>query len=250
MVQLENDMSVNIQKHFNLLDFLNLEGFSILQNRVDDIIRVLKSDRNHEWTYISNGKERPVKVLNILFIGQTGTGKSTTINRLTGGEYMLTSDVMCCTKEMNSITYEIDDDVFVCFCDMPGLGENSDIDRTYKEWYDNMYDSADCVVYMLSADKRDLAIDEEEFGKLLWKNPNKIFVGINCIDKIPPLSRGVYKVPTPEQQINIHRKIEDVARQFRISYYRILEFSAMENYNVHLLKKQICETIIENMGLG
>lgn len=242
-------MSVNIKKHFNLLDFFNLEGYSVLQNRVYDVIRVLKSDRNHEWIYCSNGKERPVKNLNILFIGQTGTGKSTTINRLTGGEYMLTSDVLCCTKEMNSITYEIDDDVFISFCDMPGLGENSDVDRTYKEWYDNMYDSADCVVYMLSADKRDLAIDEEEFSKLLRKDPNKIFVGINCIDKIPPLSRGVYNRPSSEQLMNIIRKIDDVARQFRISHYRILEFSAMENYNVDLLKKRICETIIENMNL-
>lgn len=242
-------MSVNILKHFNLLDFLNLEGFSLLQNRLDEIISLLKSDRNHEWTFSSNGKERPVKILNILFIGQTGTGKSTTINRLTDGEYMLTSDVVCCTKEMNSISYEIDDDIFISFCDMPGLGENSDVDRKYKEWYSMMYGSADCVVYMLSADKRDFAIDQEEFRKLSSLKADKIFIGINCVDKIPPITRGAFLKPTTTQQENINRKNEDVARQMETSIFNIVDFSAMEGYNLNELKERICETILQNLGL-
>lgn len=237
---------VKTTKRLALSGFLDIPDIQMLKNRRYGMIDKIRTDGNHLWT----NQGRSIYCSNILFIGQTGTGKSTTINRLTGGNYMLTSDIECCTKDMNSIDFELADDCYLCYCDMPGIGENSSADIQYYEWYSDMFYASDCVVYLLRADKRDFGIDLEEFGKLRELGEEKLIIALNCVDKIPPINRNGQFYLNTEQERNLEKKILDICHLFSVSRASIIPFSAVENYNIKNLKRKISETLLVNLGIS
>lgn len=239
-------VTVKIINQIDLDGFRRLSNFDMLKRRRNEIVC---STRNYEHEWWNNDKNCKTYRLNVLFVGQTGTGKSTTINSLIGNYYMLTDDVACCTKDMNSVDFELADDCFLCFCDMPGIGENSNADAQYYEWYNSMYNLSDCVVYLLRADKRDYAIDLEEFNNLKSLGGNKLIIGLNCVDKIPPINRSYNFSLSYEQKENLSRKIKDISNLFGIPQCDVIPFSAAENYNLTALKQIISETLLINLRL-
>lgn len=56
---------------------------------------------------IFNRDERTTEDYQILFIGKSGYGKSSTINALTGHNAMQTSDIEACTKDAFTVEYSL-----------------------------------------------------------------------------------------------------------------------------------------------
>ena len=80
-----------------------------------------------------------------MFIGKTGYGKSTTLNKLVGSNVFETSDVSVCTKDLYNSMYRISPHIpsFFVISDLPGIGESNYADNHYYDWYKEMLE-LDC----------------------------------------------------------------------------------------------------------
>jgi len=187
--------------------------------------------------------------MQVMFIGKTGYGKSTTLNKISGGKYFLTDDIESCTKKLYSSEYKLSSyaEHYFSLCDLPGIGESVEADKEYIRWYGNMLEKSNCVVYVLRSDQRDYSHDEIFINTILKNNgkiSDKLIVGINYADKIEPISRTTPFVPSDEQKNNLERKAESIAKLFGIHREKIVYYSAKEGYNMHLLLNKIAITII------
>lgn len=228
--------------------FSRLGYFETLRTEKERIVKKICGNKLYSWRENSDNP-RTIYCANVLFIGQTGTGKSSTFNHLLDDDYMATSDYEACTKTVNSSEVYIGKECYVCFCDMPGIGENSEADSRYLELYSRMTEKSDVIVYLLSADKRDYAIDLKEFRSLKRKYSKKIFIALNVIDKMEPLSRTEWCGPTSGQSVNIERKIEDIRKLFRVKKDDVIPYSALCDYKLEDIAKKITEVLIANMKL-
>lgn len=238
---------VNVVHRYRSDKLSRLGYFESLRKEKEQIIKKIFDNKLFSWREYSDNS-RTIYCTNILFVGQTGTGKSSTFNHLLNDDYMATSDYESCTKTVNSSEVYIGRDCYISFCDMPGIGENQEADRHYLELYSRMTEKSDVIVYLLSADKRDYAIDLKEFRSLKRRYSKKIFIGLNGIDKIEPLTRvSEWTGPTDAQQINIERKVEDIRKLFRVKKEDIVPFSALCDYKIEDIASKITNVLLNSM---
>lgn len=238
---------VNVVHRYRSDKLSRLGYFESLRNEKELIIKRICDNKLFSWREYSDNS-RTIYCTNILFIGQTGTGKSSTFNHLLKDDYMATSDYEACTKKVNCSEVYIGKGCYISFCDMPGIGENREADRHYLELYSRMTEKSDVILYLLSADKRDFAIDLKEFSSLKRRYSKKIFIGLNGIDKIEPLSRvAEWTGPTEAQQINVDRKVEDIRKLFGVNKDDIIPFSAICDYKLEDVAIKITDTLLVNM---
>ncbi len=207
-------------------------GFEFLK-KVD-----LKNQSASGW--IINGM--PSYEIQVLFLGKTGYGKSTTINRLVGRDVLETSDIEVCTKVLHSVEYKINESNFYfSFNDFPGIGEEVQADIKYMEWYKEMLNYSHCVVYILRADQRDYALDEALFHSLFPQRADKekVIIALNFADKVEPLNR-LGKI-TEEQKINLQKKIRSIKRLFGTS--QVMYYSALDEMNFNILVSKILQVV-------
>lgn len=196
--------------------------------------KVLKNEKYTAWTDTSTGHVSHEAL--VIFIGKTGYGKSTTVNSIFGKNIMRTSDVSACTRECNSIDYEISKNNYVSFADLPGIGEDAAKDSEYLDLYRSFIDLSTTIIYILRADTRDYSIDESAFRKL-FSDPaqkSKVVIGLNCCDKIEPINRKQCFGPTAEQEKNINGKITFLREKFKPKN-KIVPYSAATGWNINLL---------------
>ena len=180
----------------------------------------------HRWSIGG----RTVYCLQVIFLGKTGYGKSTTINKLIGGDLFPTDDISSCTKECYAAEYQLnwsEKPYYLSIGDLPGVGESLEADQQYLESYHNFLSKASVVVYMLRADQRDFAIDLDVFGDLFddWQQKNKVLIGLNFTDQLQPN--------------HLPAKIAHISSVFRIGIDRIVPFSAAKNEGLNNLASQI-----------
>lgn len=222
-----------IDKTFDSPTHLYQLGFSKTYNEVP----LLKRQENYsEWTNQETQWENLRKI--IMFIGQTGVGKSTTINTLMREDILPVSEIECCTKRIHFIDINVQYNKWVTFCDMPGIGESDDADSEYERWYREMAQLATLLVYVIKADDR-AQMKDLNMLRLLRKevNRNNFILGISQIDKINPCREWdiVNHLPSENQRQNIERKIKEISRQTGIPESRIIAFSNHEHYNLNNL---------------
>ncbi|HBJ1649202.1 GTPase family protein [Clostridium botulinum] len=183
--------------------------------------------------------------LQVMFIGKTGYGKSTTLNKIVGRNVFESSDVEVCTKDLYSANYKINKNrnQFLALSDLPGIGESNDADNHYYEWYRDMLQKSHCVVYVLRADQRDFAVDEILFREMFNtpKERDKVILALNYADKIEPLNRKLGL--SVEQISNLNKKIKDISRIFNMPTKNILYYSAMDNINMDVLAQRISDKL-------
>ena len=173
--------------------------------------------------------------LQCMFIGKTGYGKSSTLNRIVGDNVFETDDINACTANLYCADYILNADrhYFLSLCDLPGVGEDEDRDAGYLAWYQQMLIKSDCVVYVLRADQRDMSVDLKVF-RILQIRPDNCVIALNYCDKIEPVSRCSV-LPTNEQRCNINLKIRDISRTFNFPVTQILPYSAYTGWNIGAL---------------
>lgn len=194
----------------------------------------LKKCDDIRWNFDNND----IYELQVMFIGKTGYGKSSTINFITGENILKTSDIQACTKSLYSVEYRLPgDNEFFSLNDLPGIGESAQADKAYYEWYRDMLSRSCCVVYVLRADQRDFSIDEILFKEMFQTSAErkKVILAINFADKVEPINRK--GEITQEQIQNLQFKANILKKTFDIE--NIVYYSAECGFHLDLLVEKI-----------
>lgn len=212
----------------------------------------IPNDEKYQW--ITNDKhwnyvDKTTYELQVMFIGKTGYGKSTTLNKLVGHTVFETSDVNVCTKDLYNSMYRIDANIpsFFVLSDLPGIGESNYADNHYYDWYREMLKYSQVVVYLLRADQRDFAVDEMLFNNMFknYAEKSKVIIALNYADKIEPINR---KIGLSTEQLNsIKRKIDEVSHIFDFPKEDILYYSATDGINFENLVTKIAGKLKNNI---
>lgn len=131
---------------------------------------------------IFNRDDRKTEDYQVLFMGKSGYGKSSTINALIGQNAMITSDVEACTKAAYTVEYALNEQKtrYLSFCDLPGVAESANTEEEYLSLYENVLYHCFCIVYVLRADQRDYANDLALFQSKLSPYRSRLIIAINC----------------------------------------------------------------------
>lgn len=208
----------------------------------------LKNPSPYRWKNLDNQHDE--LQIQVSFFGKSGYGKSSTVNAFFGQDMLATSDVAACTQQCDCLDFEITPDFFLSFADFPGIGESEYQDKKYLKMYQDFLRKSCAIVYVLRADLRDYAIDEQAFANIFptQKDRQKVLLAINCCDKIEPVSRKSGTEPTPAQMDNIAKKIDSLRKIFGQDTL-IIPYSAQTGWNLDALAKGIVSTLRKNQDL-
>jgi len=222
---------------------VHMANISELADRIPAFsgVRLLDIAENDVTRCTMNGKI--AYCIQAIFIGKTGYGKSTTLNKICGNKFFETDDINSCTKTLFSAEYRIHDNKnhFFSLCDLPGLGESAETNKTYINYYGSMLKKSHCVVYVLRADTRDYSLDLEILRPMLESNEQekKVMLAVNFVDKIEPISRSKLFRLNQKQLENIEEKSLEIQRIFKVPQTKIIFYSATEEYNIEKISKGI-----------
>lgn len=193
------------------------------------------------WTRPDGGVSHDLQVV---VLGKSGYGKSSLLNALTGGRHMQTSDVAACTRTVQCLDYRIRDGYYLSLADLPGLGESIARDAEYLTLYARMLAKTDLTLYVLRADSRDLAIDEQAFARLFPTPAQqaRVILVVTACDKAAPVQRAAAREPSQAQMQTIEARLASLHRQFP-HVARIVPCSADTGWNLDLL----CEALVEQL---
>ena len=165
--------------------------------------------------------------LQLIVMGKTGFGKSSTLNRLIGAPLFETSDVEPCTRALQCVDFKLSSGCYLSFGDMPGIGETEEKDPAYLEMYQNFLSKASVVLYVLRADARDYAEDLKVFDHLLRNQAVPIVVGLNALDKLEGLNRSQPFPLSAEKREKLAIKVRQVAETFEVPQETVIPYSAL-----------------------
>lgn len=234
--------------------FLSEENIESLGNKYKFLKDVeLSSSSFRDWHYTSThhlGYES-IKALKIIFIGQTGYGKSSLINKLIKKDVFETSDYESCTKTLQSAIYFLHHKMkhknlayHLSFVDLPGIGENDKADERYLQWYKDYIEEAAVIVYLFRSDKRDHTQDEFFFNYVFNKNKSKqLICVISQADKIEPLNRGL-KLSNLQKNNLLKKESEITNKPFlKFDKINIIHVSSHLNINITELENKIIKKL-------
>ena len=218
----------------------------------------LNSSAFRNWHYTNEHRlgYRGIKTLKVIFIGQTGYGKSSLINKLIKKDVFETSDYQSCTKVLQAANFFLHHKkkhenlaYHLSFVDLPGIGENDKADEQYLKWYKDYIEEAATIIYLFRADKRDHSQDEFFFNNVFNKSKaSRLICVISQADKIEPLSREMELSPT--QKENLEKKKNDIKSKSFLQFgeFELIYVSAHLNINVLELEDKIIDKLKTVLG--
>ena len=229
----------------------NIESLGNKYNFLKDTNLSSLAFRNWQYTHTHKLGYEDIKSLKIIFIGQTGYGKSSLINRLINREIFETSDYESCTKILQSADYFLHHKTkqkklayTLSFVDLPGIGENDKADERYLKWYQEYIKRATLIIYLFRADKRDHAQDEFFFNNVFdKKRSNDLICVISQADKIEPINRGT--ILSTIQKENLKKKKQDIKNKSFLNFgdIDIIYVSSYLDINIEKLEDKIIKKI-------
>lgn len=213
--------------------------------RVDDIDRKLRIAR--------------FRPLDVLVVGGTGAGKSSTINALFEKEIAKIGKD-CEPETMNINSMELNE--LIRFWDSPGLGDNVEsdkrysrdlIDLLYKEYYldDNRYGWIDMVLVILDGSGRDMGTTYRLLNEVIAPNfqMERVLVAINQADMAMKGRHWNESLNCPDSVLLnfLEKKVDSVCtRLFETTGVRLSKpvfYSAERGYNI----QKLLDMLIDNM---
>lgn len=201
-------------------------------------------------------KEILEKPFRVAVIGQSGVGKSSTLNAVFGLKNY-TSDIAEGTTEIIEKIFPMRDGFNLSIYDMPGLNNDVDKDIEYEKLYKKILPGCDVIVYIINAHSKDIGEDCRILKEVVLPicNTNEIrenlILAINKIDTIgesynpndPELRWNVFdNEPTEKLKDAIRRKLGDLNDKLidenligaadSLNVDQLVYYSAIYNYNL------------------
>lgn len=242
-------------------------GNSYLLTRIFEMIGreadLSKEDQNLLNETINNRITK--KPFRVAIIGQSGVGKSSTLNAVFGLKNYV-SDIAEGTTKVEEHIFPMDEGFNLAVYDMPGLNNDIVKDLEYEELYKKILPTCDVIVYIINAHSKDIGEDCRILKEVvipICKNNNvleNLVLGVNKVDTIgeavdpndPELCWDIVNnVPTEKLKECIKVKLgaisdklitENLVGENGIDVKRIVFYSAVFNYNLGSFLKAILET--------
>lgn len=172
----------------------------------------------------------------IAVLGETGVGKSSTVNALFNAGQEV-SHTRACTQFESEITVK---GGALRIVDMPGLGEDVERDKAHVDAYRRVLPQCDVALWVVKADARAMSNVQRSLRELIDAGalePRRLVVGINQVDLVQPGSwQREYNMPDREQEATIAARAADVreklARVVEVPEDRVVWYSATRAYRL------------------
>lgn len=206
------------------------------------------------------------KPFRVAIIGQSGVGKSSTLNAVFGVNSYV-SDVAEGTTNIEEHVFPMQDGFSLTVYDMPGLNNDIHRDLEYEALYKQLLPTCDVIVYIINAHSKDIGEDCRILKEVvipICKGNNvlpNLILGINKVDTIgqaedpndPELRWDVINnVPTEKLKKFIKIKLGSISDRLieeglvgekdGIDVKRIVFYSAVFNYNLRAFLMAILNT--------
>ncbi|ECN6753445.1 GTPase family protein [Salmonella enterica subsp. enterica serovar Newport] len=149
-------------------------------------------------------------------MGKSGAGKSSLCNTLFHGEVSPVSDVNACTRD--ALHFRLRNGRHsLLLIDLPGVGESGQRDQEYRALYRRMLPQMDLVMWVIKADDRALAVDEQFWHDVMQPYQQQVLFVLNQADKIEPCHEWDTATgsPSPQQQENLKAKQAAIISMFK-----------------------------------
>lgn len=180
------------------------------------------------------------------FIGETGVGKSSTLNALFNAGLEV-SHIEACTQTARGIEILLNElegvnGALIAY-DMPGLGESRLKQKEHIAIYEKILKDVDVALWILDGQNRAIAQIQEylevELKSIHPKLLQRMVIALNKVDLIYPGETSWHplaNLPSEEQEENIKGRIADVKKKIREVLPnwrgRIIGYSANRRYNL------------------
>jgi|GEM_PF-2813562 len=192
---------------------------------------------------------------NVCILGQTGRGKSSTINRLFGIKMAEVSHHTACTSTVSD--YRLVTGTFlnrptgVVMWDVPGYGDPRIPWARFTKLYRRLARKCDVVIFMLDND-RNFQLDLKMFKKLrkVGGLESKLVVALNKADLFHPSNWDeAAAAPSPEMQATIRHRATLVGDVLELKNGdRVVPISALRNWNIYALLSAMVDAAGESKG--
>ena len=180
------------------------------------------------------------------FIGETGVGKSSTLNALFNAGFDV-SHTEACTQEARGVEISLSEvegvnGALVAY-DIPGLGESQLKQREHIALYEKVLKDVDVALWILDAQNRAIASVqqylERELREIHPKLLERMVIALNKVELVYPGEKAWHplaNLPSEEQEENIKGRIRDVKRKIHEVLPnwegKIIGYSAHKRYNL------------------
>jgi small GTP-binding protein len=112
-------------------------------------------------------KAKPIKVA---VLGQSGVGKSSTVNNLFGAKFKVSRTGEGTTEQnfVGYVDYELPDGSIITVADLPGYGRKASTDETYKKMYIDALKDVDIILLIIQANDKAI-VDDIEMVQCLYE---------------------------------------------------------------------------------
>ena len=228
----------------------------MIEKLLDAILGKNVSEQEKQEVMTAINKEIVEKPFRVAVVGQSGVGKSTTLNAVFGLDNY-TSAIAEGTTDIEEKTFPMRDGFNLSIYDMPGLGCDIDKDVEYENMYKKVLPNCDVIVYIINAHSKDLGEDCRLLRDVILPicNQNEIkdnlILAFNKIDTIgesedpndPMLKWNVFEnLPTEKLKKAIKVKLSELTDKLidenligssdAIKPEQVVFYSAIYNYNL------------------
>jgi predicted GTPase len=234
-----------------LLEILQKKDLVTLARTAEHIIafiepegRLLLSQREGFSTGVIKGSQPGAVTgsLRVAFLGMTGVGKSSLVNRLLSVNLANVNALYPGTRTVLQLAGRIDgQDVVLIDC--PGLGWEEELDKEYFAIYKQLIDDVKCIFWIMRADTRARAYDITYFKELhvlAIRARASICAVLNYCDQVSPGDWNFERnQPSSNQEQSLQFIRQAASGSLHLPLNHIICTSGYRRYNIDHLKRFI-----------